>query len=49
MQSTLSIPFKTMSIAALGQLAENRFHDVNMLLNRGETKYVHQHPVTVTK
>lgn len=37
-----------MSIVAMDKLAENRFHDVNMVANRGESKYAQQHPVTVT-
>lgn len=36
-----------MSIVATDKLAENRFHDGNMVANRGECKCAQQHPVTV--
>lgn len=38
-----------MSLVAMGQLAENRFHDVRVVLKRVETKYVHQYSITVIK
>lgn len=36
-----------MSLVAVGQLTENGFHGVSVVLNRVETKYVH-HSITFT-
>nr|XP_048288775.1 glutamate receptor ionotropic, NMDA 2B-like [Myodes glareolus] len=38
---------RIMSVVAMDKLTENRFHDGNMVANRGERKYAQQRPVTV--